>query len=113
MTTANKQSDEELDPEVLRLDEDVPLFQTSKDSEPSGIPDSSLDSMNSVTRTKYRIGEKALFLSMAAMILFVLGDVFMSLADIDTPLIESAFDAFKLICMTVLGYIFGSASTND
>ena len=62
-----------------------------------------------ITKIKYQIGRKVLVISMIAMSLFVFIDILVSTSpDMESELINNAFEAFKLITMTVLGYVFGS-----
>lgn len=67
-----------------------------------------------ITRFRYQTGRKVLYLAMGAMSLFVLLDlVSAKYMGIQSDLVTSAFEAFKLITMTVLGYIFGSSGTKN
>lgn len=62
-----------------------------------------------ITRFRYRTGRQVLFVAMALMCVAVGTDLFASAFGLENNLISSAFEAFKLITMTVLGYIFGSS----
>lgn len=61
-----------------------------------------------ITKFKYMTGKTVLFISMGAMGLAVLVSIILSAYNIENSLVENAFEVFKLIAMTVLGYIFGS-----
>ena len=61
-----------------------------------------------ITRFRYRTGGKVLYISMIAMGIAVITDLIASAFGIENGLVNNAFEAFKLITMTVLGYIFGS-----
>lgn len=62
-----------------------------------------------ITRFRYRTGRQVLFAAMALMCVSVGTDLIASALGLESNLISSAFEAFKLITMTVLGYIFGSS----
>ena len=67
-------------------------------------------------RLKFQTGLIVLFAAMAAMVSLVLLDVFCSMrTEAEGTLVSNAFEAFKLIAVSVLGYIFGTnnASTGD
>lgn len=70
------------------------------------------DDMNKeITRFRFSVGKKVLYISMGAMGAAVVLDMLASLLpNMESELINNAFEAFKLITMTVLGYIFGSNS---
>lgn len=61
-----------------------------------------------ITKFKYLTGKTVLFVSMGAMGLAVIASILLSVWNIQSSLVENAFEVFKLIAMTVLGYIFGS-----
>lgn len=61
-----------------------------------------------ITKFKYMTGKTVLFISMGAMGLAVVVSIILSACNIENSLVENAFEVFKLIAMTVLGYIFGS-----
>lgn len=66
----------------------------------------------SMRRLRFETGLAVLFAAMGAMVVLVLLDVFFSMrATAERTLIENAFEAFKLIAVTVLGYIFGANQT--
>ena len=56
-------------------------------------------------RVRQDTGFAVLFTAMGAMMALVLMDVFFTLR---SELVSNAFEAFKLIAVTVLGYIFGA-----
>ncbi len=63
----------------------------------------------SLRRLRFETGLVVLGVSMGAMVILVLMDVVFSMhTDAERTLIENAFEAFKLIAVTVLGYIFGA-----
>lgn len=96
-------------PEIER-EEDIPFEGISGPClgpRPSNL--SKADSLDDqITRFKYMTGRRVLFVSMGAMGIAVLASIILSIFEIDNPLLENAFEVFKLIAMTVLGYIFGS-----
>ena len=60
-------------------------------------------------RLRLQNGMAVLFTAMAAMVALVLLDTAFSLwGAAERSLIGNAFEAFKLIAVTVLGYIFGA-----
>lgn len=61
-----------------------------------------------ITKFKYLTGRQVLFISMGAMGGAVIVSIILSFLQIENTLVENAFEVFKLIAMTVLGYIFGS-----
>lgn len=61
-----------------------------------------------ITKFKYMTGKTVLFISMGAMGIAVIISIILSALNIQNSLVENAFEVFKLIAMTVLGYIFGS-----
>lgn len=93
-------------------DEDEPLFTDQvdnindrKDSDLSGTDDLAKE----MARFRYKTGRTVLYVSMAAMGAAVAVDVLSSkFLNTKSDLVTSAFEAFKLITMTVLGYFFAS-----
>ena len=82
------------------------------------VIDSELDATedvdNAFKQRKFLTGTAVLFVAMGLMCLFVVMDVVFSLnGNAERNLINSAFEAFKLIAMTVLGYLFGSSNMNQ
>lgn len=68
----------------------------------------------SMRRLRFETGLAVLVAAMGAMVILVLLDVFFSMrAAAKNSLIENAFEAFKLIAVTVLGYIFGANQTKS
>lgn len=62
-----------------------------------------------ITRFRFQTGKKVLYISMIAMGIAVLLDLVSSIwFKTGSEMLKNAFEAFKLITMTVLGYIFGS-----
>ena len=63
----------------------------------------------SLKRLRFETGLAVLFVAMGAMIAMALLDVFLSVRNMtEGALVSNAFEAFKLIAVTVLGYIFGT-----
>ena len=82
------------------------------------VIDSELDATedvdNAFKQRKFLTGTAVLFVAMGLMCLFVVMDVVFSLnGNAERTLINSAFEAFKLIAVTVLGYLFGSSNMNQ
>ncbi len=68
----------------------------------------------SLRRLRFETGLAVLGASMGAMVILVLMDVVFSMhTDAERTLIENAFEAFKLIAVTVLGYVFGAKQTRS
>ena len=68
----------------------------------------------SMKRLKFETGLAVLFVAMGAMIAMALLDVFISVRNMtEGALVSNAFEAFKLIAVTVLGYIFGTTHASD
>lgn len=66
----------------------------------------------SLRRLRLQSGMAVLFTAMGAMIALVLFDVVFSMrSTAERTLVSNAFEAFKLIAVTVLGYIFGANQT--
>ena len=66
----------------------------------------------SMRRLRFQTGLAVLFTAMGAMVVLVLLDVLFSMRSAaERTLIGNAFEAFKLIAVTVLGYIFGANQT--
>ena len=61
-------------------------------------------------RVRQDTGFAVLFTAMGSMMALVLMDVFFTLR---SELVSNAFEAFKLIAVTVLGYIFGANQTRN
>ena len=97
-------------PPQIKTEIDIPfsnLQSKNTFSRPGNLSETaSLD--DEITRFKYLTGKKVLFISMGAMGVAVAISVILSCFSIENALVENAFEVFKLIAMTVLGYIFGS-----
>lgn len=111
MTAQNK------DIPVITSEEDIPFLPQPDNLTSGGDPipgdDPTLgkeDDINKeITRFRYHTGGKVLYISIAAMGIAVILDLVCSYVfKVENALITNAFEAFKLITMTVLGYIFGS-----
>ena len=66
------------------------------------------DPCKSMKRLRFETGLAVLFAAMGAMIGLVLLDVLLRDVPVEGTLISNAFEAFKLIAVTVLGYTFGA-----
>ena len=64
-------------------------------------------------RLKFETGLIVLFAAMTAMVALVVVDLFVTPADGAGTLLSNAFEAFKLIAVTVLGYIFAATRTTS
>lgn len=69
------------------------------------------DPYRSMKRLRFETGLAVLFAAMGAMIGLVLLDVLLGNVTAEGTLISNAFEAFKLIAVTVLGYTFGANQT--
>lgn len=123
MTTPNSEVLEEVKQEQKRVipeiksEEDIPFSAESGTDEkpkPRKSADKKLGQTDDLTKFRFETGRTVLYVAMAVMAVMVLLDL-MEAHRLETTsdLIESAFEAFKLITMTVLGYIFGSNSSKD
>lgn len=66
----------------------------------------------SLRRLRMQNGMAVLYVSMGSMVTLVVLDVIFSMTGAaERALISNAFEAFKLIAVTVLGYIFGANQT--
>ncbi len=100
----------------IRSEEDAPFPEFDDISGAHKCIDTELserdDLETEITRVKYQIGRKVLYVAMGAMAVFVAADLIAKYwLNIESELITNAFEAFKLITMTVLGYIFGSSNS--
>jgi len=100
----------------IRSEEDAPFPESDDMPGAHKCIDTELserdDLETEITRLKYQIGRKVLYIAMAAMAVFVVADLIAKrYFNIESELITNAFEAFKLITMTVLGYIFGSSNS--
>ncbi|MCI9547571.1 MAG: hypothetical protein HFH60_12980 [Lachnospiraceae bacterium] len=101
---------EKVVPEI-QGDEDEPLFpeqiqslSLKRDSDLDGTDDLAKE----MARFRYKTGRTVLYISMSAMGTAVIIDLFSKYLNLESDLITNAFEAFKLITMTVLGYFFAS-----
>lgn len=115
MTVQNEQSTnttavQKVIPPQIEGEVDIPFDNTSAPyAETRQNSLSRTDSLDDeITKFKYLTGRKVLFISMGAMGIAVLASIVLSILNIQSSLVENAFEVFKLIAMTVLGYIFGS-----
>lgn len=96
-------------------EEDAPFPSIQSETTPIRRMDSKLgktdDIDKEITRFRYQTGRIVLYIAMSAMGISVALDLLSSWVGIKSDLITNAFEAFKLITMTVLGYIFGSNSS--
>lgn len=93
----------------IQSEEDIPFDGSSGYHNSSRDELSKTDSLeNEITRFKYITGREVLYISMGAMGIAVLISIALSAFGIENSLVENAFEVFKLIAMTVLGYLFGS-----
>lgn len=95
---------EKIPPEITS-DEDVPFGNGGASVQPEDLSQV-LDIEKKFSWKKLSIGSSALGWSIFLMFLCVV----LSIWKPDNSLIKDAFDAFRLIALTVLGYIFGSNS---
>lgn len=88
------------------------MSSNKEDSSDKNIEDNT-ETEKDATRIKYKIGREVLFFAMVAMLVFVFTDLIAISISRDSGLVEKAFDAFKIITMTVLGYMFGSSNVKN
>lgn len=99
-----------IEPPKIQSEEDIP-FDASRNVQENTSQDklSKTDSLDDqITRFKYLTGKKVLYISMGAMGAAVIISIILSALSVENALVENAFEVFKLIAMTVLGYLFGS-----
>lgn len=101
----------------IKSEEDIP-FSTETVTEaipkPRKTADKSLSKTDDLTKFRFETGRTVLYVSMVVMAAMVLLDLLEAYRlETTSDLIKSAFEAFKLITMTVLGYIFGSNSSKE
>ena len=99
----------------IQGEEDIPFDSNGNASENySQDKLSKTDSLDDqITKFKYLTGREVLYISMGAMGLAVILSIILSMLEIENALLENAFEVFKLIAMTVLGYLFGSNKTSS
>lgn len=68
---------------------------------------------NQITVFRLLVGKNVLYISFGAMGVAAIIDLISSAAGSGSELVASAFEAFKLIAMTVLGYVFGSKAVEE
>ncbi|MCI9449599.1 MAG: hypothetical protein HFE30_05025 [Clostridiales bacterium] len=90
-------------PEII--DEEDKSFGSSSPDTTLGAEDN-LD--KEITKFRYFTGRNIIYTSMLAMIVLVAADCTISSFGLSNNLVDNAFETFKLITMTVLGYMFGS-----
>lgn len=96
-------------------EEDEPLFLPSQLPENRNIDKDLVETDDigkEMARFRYKTGRTVLYVAMAAMGTFVIIDLFAAHKNLESDLITSEFEAFKLITMTVLGYFFASNNSN-
>lgn len=109
--TSNSPDSETVSVEIpkIKKEEDIPFHPAGIFRNTSQDKLSKTDSLDAqLTKFRYLTGRRVLYISMAAMCLAVATSIFLSATGIEDPLVENAFEVFKLIAMTVLGYLFGS-----
>lgn len=97
-------------PPQIKIEEDIPFDGSHVPCQGSHSNSlSQTDSLDDeITKFKYLTGRTVLFVSMGAMGIAVIVSIILSCFNVENTLVENAFEVFKLIAMTVLGYIFGS-----
>ncbi len=119
-TEGKEQCGQEVSPgrEVPEINEEVDkpfLPQVTTGEVAKYKVDNNLGERLNLTAFKFKTGRTVLFSAMIAMIVLVVLDVVVKRllgAQSADGILESAFEAFKLIAMTVLGYIFGTSNNN-
>lgn len=104
-----------VEPPKIQSEEDVP-FDSCGNSPEEASQDklSKTDSLDDqITKFKYITGREVLYISMGSMGATVFVSIILSLFGKENPIVENAFEVFKLIAMTVLGYLFGSNSKSN
>lgn len=103
-------------PEIEK-EEDIPFPAQKAFQDPDSPVDKKLnktdDLSREITRFRYRTGGRVLYIAMAAMGVAVVIDLIALCFGKQSELVINAFEAFKLITMTVLGYIFGSDNSKS
>ena len=113
MTEPSERENPDKEIPQITSEEDAPFSGQKQVSNGSGAIDKRLgkteDLEGEITKFRYTTGRTVLYMSMTAMVAFAITDLLGKPGD----LITSTFEAFKLITMTVLGYIFGSNSSKS
>lgn len=104
--------DQPPEPPQIEGEVDIPFGNTpsSNYSHSSGNLGKTDSLDDQITKFKYLTGKTVLFISMIAMGIAVAASIILSFFKMENQLVGNAFEVFKLIAMTVLGYIFGSKS---
>lgn len=101
----------------IKAEEDLPFPTEQPQKLLSRIwkpADKKLGKTDDLTKFRFETGRTVLYIAMFAMAVMVGLDLWSThFLKSTSDLIESAFEAFKLITMTVLGYIFGSNSSKE
>lgn len=105
LTEAEEVSAPERVAPVVDQEEDVPLHSESASSWPRTEDLSQIESVkDKMNWKKLNVGSTTLYACIGIMFICIL----LSLCHPENTFIETAFDAFKMIAVSVLGYIFGS-----
>lgn len=117
MTNLESDIPEQEDLPIIQSDEDEPLLLPNPAALESQKQQNDLvetdDIGKEITRFRYKTAKEVLYIAMGAMGLAVVLDLLSIGLHLESGLITNAFEAFKLITMTVLGYIFGSNSSKN
>ncbi len=100
------QQSEKEPPEILEEEEIAPRKSEDENS-PALRKEKGADSP--LDLRKFSLGSATL----GWCIFLMLFCIFLSIWKPDNELVKSGFEAFKLIVMTILGYIFGSNNSNE
>lgn len=106
---SNQDPGDALPPEIIS-DEEAPFDSEPTTSEPGSFFMDHIDRLSEELPTKpselekFKLGSSTLGWCLFLMLFCIL----LSLWKPDNELVKNGFEAFKLIVMTVLGYIFGS-----
>lgn len=99
--------EEDTPPDII-LEEDSPFGETSEEEQEKQKKANPITE-GSMELRKFSLGSSMLGWCLALMVLCI----GLSIWKPDNELVQSGFEAFKLIVMTILGYIFGSNSKNS
>lgn len=99
------QRSEKTPPDILEEEESPPFHESEKQRPPLSKEDGA---GGPIDLKKFSLGSTTLRWCILLMFLCIV----LSIWNQDNELIKSGFEAFKLIVMTILGYIFGSNSAN-
>lgn len=110
---SEEKQDETPTPEIIS-EEDTPfdLASVAQQGQAANSADKELSKLRSTEGLdfkKFYLGSSILGWCIFLMILCI----FISIWNPDNELVQSGFEAFKLIVMTILGYIFGSNNKNS